>query len=106
VQLATVLSLNHKIPCLNTPLERFKNSPINIARPDSTNDIVLCVSAAKGMHVCVDVEALRRSLFYSMVKPGLDFKGDIVLVGERVDTYDSRRSSLEVLGMQLEYQRD
>jgi hypothetical protein len=41
-----------------------------------------------------------------MVKPGRDFEGDIVLDGERFDTYDSRWSWLEGLGMQEEYRGD
>jgi hypothetical protein len=91
VQLATFLNPNQKTQCLKTPLERFKNSPIHIPRPDSTNDIVLCVPAIEDMRVFVEVESLRTWLFCSSVKPGLDFEEEIVVLdGERVDTYDSR----------------
>jgi hypothetical protein len=65
-----ILEPQPKTQCLNTPLERFKNSPIDIARPDSTNDIVLSVPAIEDMRVFVEMEAVRTWLFCSIVKPG------------------------------------
>jgi hypothetical protein len=101
--LLALLSANPKTLFSEYVLKGFKNSLINIARPNSTNDIVLCVSAVEGMHVFMEVESLRMWLFCSELGLVLHIEGKVEVDRKSVDTHDSRWSWLEALGMQGEY---